>query len=153
MRRFNRALFAPVRWVLCGILAILSESWDLLVGILVCISLAVGFFMYQTSDTTYRFDNGSKLVVPFGLTSLDLRDKGNGIAIMAGDNVTVVNDSDEWCSLTVSYGRRKDPILSNHAFEDIAPRSSKKFGCDPQRYDQMYVSVSDCAQRKRNQGK
>lgn len=112
--------------------------------------LAIGGFWLMTRPTVYDFGNGTKLVVPWGTVSVDQREKGYGVVVQSGVNVTVCNDSDEWRSLTVSYRKPNYPILDTHAFEDLAPKASKVFGADPIRYDGMHVSISKFAQEKRD---
>lgn len=112
--------------------------------------LVVGGVWYETRPTTYDFGNKARLVVPVGVFSIDMRDKGNGVVVESGANVTVYNDSDEWRSLTVSYRKPNYSILDTHAFEDLAPSSSKTFGADLSKYAGMHVSVSDFAQKKRD---
>lgn len=112
-------------------------------------AVAAGMW-YLLSPTTYHF-NDSRLVVPFGTFSLDQRQKGYGVVIQSGANVTVYNDSEEWRTLTVSYRTPSSGILNKHGFEDLPPKSSKTFGADSTAYIGMHVSVSDYAQRKRDE--
>ncbi|OGZ66339.1 MAG: hypothetical protein A3C50_01165 [Candidatus Staskawiczbacteria bacterium RIFCSPHIGHO2_02_FULL_43_16] len=112
--------------------------------------LVVGGIWYATRPTTYDFGNESRLVVPVGVFSADMRDKGNGVVVENGANVTVYNDSEEWRTLTVSYRKPNCGILDTHAFEDLPPKSSKTFGAETSKYEGMHVSVSDYAQKKRD---
>jgi len=126
---------------LCGVVAIL----------VVLVGLLGGVIWYAMRPTTYDFGNGARLEVPHGAVSFDQRDEGYGIVIESGYNVTVYNDSDEWRTLTVSYRKPNYGILDTHAFEDLPPNSTKAFGADPAEFDGMHVSVSDFAQRERDE--
>jgi len=106
------------------------------------VGLVAGGFWFMTRPTTFDFGNGVRLMVPFGVVSVDQREKGYGVVVQSGANVTVNNDSDEWRTLTVSYRKPNYPILDTHAFEDLAPKASKTFGADPVRYEGMHVSIS-----------
>jgi len=137
------------RRLLCVQLAIFAGV--ALVIVLLVATLGVGVW-YMTSPTTYNFENGAKLVVPWGAVSVDQREKGNGIVVQSGVNVTVDNQSDEWRTLTVSYRKPNYGILDTHAFVDLSPKSSKTFGAEPSRYEGMHVSVSDYGQKKCEKG-
>ena len=104
----------------------------------------------MVSPTTYDFGNGVELIIPLGAVSVDQRDKGDGVVVQSGINVTVRNDSNEWRTLTVSYRKPNYGILDTHAFEDMPPKSSKVFGAEPSRYEGMHVSVSNYAQKERS---
>ena len=119
-------------------------------GVLVVLSMLAGGAWFFTRPTVYNFGNGAELVVPLCTFSSDMRKDGCGICVESGTNVTVRNNSAEWRTLTVSFRTPGCSILSNHAFEDLAPKSSKTFGAESSRYTGMYVSVSDYAQKKRN---
>ena len=120
-------------------------------GVFVAIlAVIVGGVWYATLPKVYDFGSGAQLVVPSGTVCVDRRKDGLGIAVQSDANVTVVNGSDEWRSLTVSFKTDESGVLSHHAFEDLPPKSSKKFGADSAQYRGMFVSVSDYAQKKRD---
>lgn len=124
-----------------------------LVPVVVVIFLVVGVVVggwYVISPTIYYFDCGARLAVPAGAVSVDKREDGYGVVVQDGVNVTVYNDSDEWVSLTVSYRKPNWDILDTHAFLDLPPKSSKVFGADSDRYVGMHVTVTDFAQKKRD---
>ena len=125
----------------CDVIAFLS-------GVVIFLGIVGGVIWYAVSPTVYDFGNEARLIVPCGTFSFDQREKGYGVVVESGVNVTVRNDSEEWRSLTVSY-RDGSTILSKHAFEDLPPKSSKTFGADSDLYEGMHVSVSDYAQEKR----
>jgi hypothetical protein len=140
MKNFWRTMAAVAKAVTVMIAA--------MIGI---IAVFIGGLCFVSRPTTYDFGNGAKLTVPWGAVSVDHRKNGNGIAVQSGVNVTVRNDSDEWRTLTVSYRKPNYGILDTHAFEDLAPRSSKTFGAEPSKYKGMHVSISDYAQKKRDE--
>ncbi len=105
---------------------------------------------YETSPTKYDFGNGAQIVVPWGAVSADRRDAGYGVVVQSGINVMVQNNSDQWRTLTMSYRRPDCSILDTHAFEDLAPKSTKTFGADSDKYEGMHISVSDYAQKERD---
>jgi len=121
------------------------------ISVTLLVVVALGWYMF--SPTTYDFGNGAQLMVPWGTISADKRNEGYGVAVQAGVNVTVHNDSDEWRTLTVSFKKPNYGMLDTHAFEDLPPRSSKTFGADSDRYEAMYVSVSNYAQKERDKTK
>ncbi len=135
----------------------LRDFWDLYCGEIVIfvliaglVGIVVGGVWWGLMPTTYDFGNGAILKVPFYAYSNDKRQEGYGVVVEAGTNVTVINDSSEWRTLTVSYRRPNIGLLSDHAFEDLPPKSSKVFGVEPGKFVGMYVSVSDHAQKKRD---
>lgn len=110
----------------------------------------IGAIWYAMLPTTYDLGKGARLVVPPGAVSVDHRDNGDGVAVQSGVNVIVHNESDQWLTLIVSYRKHNfDGILDNHAWEDLPPKSSKRFGTES-RYAGMHVAVSDFAQKERD---
>ncbi len=128
-----------------------SDCGEIIMVITLFVGVIAGGIWYSVRPTTYDFGNGTRLVVPFYAVSVDQRDKGYGVVVQSGVNATVYNDSDEWRTMTVSYRKPNYGILDTHAFEDLPPKSSKKFGAESSRYEGMHVVVSDFAQKERDE--